>query len=124
MESEIGTLAKAIVEIAKGKGFWDQANDEMPPRYEEVIQLVKSSKIALMHTELSEMLERVREVGPDDAPAPSDKIPDFSGEEEELADLIIRALDYAGYFNLRITKAIYAKMAYNAGRPHKHGKAF
>src|SRR6266436_240384 len=44
---------------------------------------------ALIHSELSETLEYIRHGNP-----PDDKIPEFSGVEAELADTVIRILDY------------------------------
>jgi NTP pyrophosphatase (non-canonical NTP hydrolase) len=41
--------------------------------------------------------------------------------EEELADIIIRTLDTAQAFGVDIDRAVTAKMAYNATRPHRHG---
>lgn len=79
----------------------------------------ESELIALEHSELSELLEAVRHGNP-----PSTKIPGFSLAEEELADVVIRCLDHAHAFAYRLAEAIIAKMAYNAGRDHKHGKAF
>jgi NTP pyrophosphatase (non-canonical NTP hydrolase) len=74
-------------------------------------------KIALMHSELSEGLEGLRHGNP-----PSEHIPDFTAVEEELADTIIRILHYSGRRQLRIGQAVVTKMAFNAGRPYKHGK--
>jgi NTP pyrophosphatase (non-canonical NTP hydrolase) len=41
--------------------------------------------------------------------------------EEELVDVIIRLLDFAGGTGLDIEGALAAKMAYNEGRPYRHG---
>jgi NTP pyrophosphatase (non-canonical NTP hydrolase) len=65
------------------------------------------------------MLEALRAGNPD-----SLKIPGFSQVEEELADLVIRAMDYAGAHDLALGAAIVAKHAYNVGRPIRHGKEF
>jgi len=48
----------------------------------------------------------------------------ISGLEAELVDLIIRVTDMAGGRGLRLEEAVLAKMAYNEGRPRKHGKEF
>jgi len=72
--------------------------------------------IALMHSELSEALEGIREGNP-----PDDHIPSFSSVEAELADVIIRIMDYAALRGLAVDEAMLAKMQYNKGRSHKHG---
>jgi NTP pyrophosphatase (non-canonical NTP hydrolase) len=101
----ISSLVNAIHQNAKDKGFWDTERND-------------GECIALMHSELSEALEGLRKGGK------STHIPDFSIVEEELADVIIRILDYCGARQLRIWGAIKAKMAYNETRPYKHGKKF
>ena len=75
-------------------------------------------KIALMHSELSEALEADRK------DLPSDHIEGFTGVEEELADTVIRILDFAGHHQLRLGEAIIAKLQFNLSRPYKHGKAY
>jgi hypothetical protein len=98
-------LARRCKEASASKGFWDAPRN-------------KGEMIALMHSELSEMLEGVR------APCPDKHCPEFTSEEIELADLFIRGFDYAGGFQLRLGEAILAKLRFNASRPHMHGKAF
>ena len=70
----------------------------------------KGEAIALMHSELSEALEGIRKDKMDD------HLPAFSNETVEMADCIIRILDYCKGFNLPIGAAIYAKLQYNAKR--------
>lgn len=72
--------------------------------------------IALIHSELSECLEYFRHDNP-----PSDHIPDFSGAEEELADVIIRIMDLAWHKKLNIPRALCAKMEFNKTRTYMHG---
>lgn len=72
--------------------------------------------IALMHSELSEALEALRHGNP-----PDNRIPAFGGVEAEMADLIIRIMDYGKARGFRIAEAVEAKMEYNATRPVKHG---
>lgn len=43
-------------------------------------------------------------------------------EEDELADILIRVLDYAAFKDIDLDFHIAAKLRYNSLRPHKHGK--
>jgi hypothetical protein len=75
----------------------------------------KLSRIALMHSELSECVEGLRKNLMDD------HLPARSMEVCELADVVIRIFDYAGGFSLPLGEVILEKMAYNGGRPFMHG---
>lgn len=98
-------VAQAVYQNAVNHGFWEDPNDYQ--------------KILLMHCELSEMVEALRGDNP-----PSKKIPDFSQAEEELADVVIRIMDFAGRKKIRLAEAVLAKHKYNETRPHKHGRNF
>lgn len=78
---------------------------------------VTGMNIALKHSELSEALEGVRHGNP-----PDDKVPEFTAEEAEYADTIIRIFDTAGERKLRVAEAVIAKMAMNEKREKMHGK--
>ena len=95
---------------AVDKGFWDNAGKT---------PLEKAGFLMLMVSELGEACEAQRK-----GIKQSEHIPEFTGEEEELADVIIRILDYAGAFNLRLADAMVTKMQYNTTRLRKHGKNF
>lgn len=106
-------LAVSINQWANQKGFWGFGKEGVLP--DNV--LVKNTKLLLVVSEIVECMEGLRK--PVDSP-----LENFTNEEEELADAIIRILDYAGQYDLRIGEAVLAKIAFNKGRPYKHGKNF
>jgi NTP pyrophosphatase (non-canonical NTP hydrolase) len=103
---EFENIQSYVHDNALAHGWWDDPRND-------------GELIALMHSELSEALEGLR-----NGYKPSDHIPDFSFVEEELADCIIRIMDFAQARGLRVDEALIAKHLFNIGRPHKHGKKF
>ncbi|MFW6272191.1 MAG: hypothetical protein ACOC2U_00210 [bacterium] len=75
-------------------------------------------KLLLLHSEVSEMVEALRK---DKLNAPSEKIPNFTNFEEELADLFLRGMHMSKKLNLKIAAAMIAKLEYNDKREFKHG---
>ena len=76
--------------------------------------------IALMHSELSEGLEGVRKNKMDD------HCPQHPNVTVEMADCIIRILDYCAGKGLNVGQALVDKCAYNlirADHSHEHRKA-
>jgi NTP pyrophosphatase (non-canonical NTP hydrolase) len=110
-KNAMNNAAQLFYEIAKTKGFLNV--EETCPRW----LLFFATHISLMHSELSEALEAART----DFEQKSEKIPEFTLIEEELADVVIRVLMIAGRYNLDVGGAIVAKGHYNKGRPHMHG---
>lgn len=88
-------LAQEIHRWARGKGFYDRerigygdirmVNPSMP-----------AEKLALIHSEVSEVLEALRDE-------------DRDNEAEELADIIIRILDYAAWRGFSMDEEIDKK---------------
>lgn len=117
----LNELAANIYEWAAAKGFWEVPVPALqtPEAENYLLRLRKTQKLMLVVTELAELVEGLRT-----QQGPSAKILGFTNEEEEIADAMIRLLDYSGAFGLRIGEALAAKMAYNEGRPWKHGKTF
>lgn len=119
-------LAIDINNWAEGKGFWNiptaiingVANDPSGESLPWLEMLMKTRKAALITTETSELVEGLRKSNAESG------CPGFTNEEEEMADQIIRILDYCGHYSLRIGEAVCAKMAVNEGRPYQHGKSF
>lgn len=97
-------LSNAAFAHASNAGFWDKP-------------MSKSEAICLMHSELSECLEGIRK--PDTVGHLDDK--GLSNEAEELADVIIRIMDYAEGRDVPVAEAVVEKMLFNINRPPMHG---
>lgn len=132
----LNNLAAAIHGNARDHGFWDDGERN----FGEMLMLVTS--------ELAEALEEHREGHPpvwwqhrQPCPAQSDGLPDDRTEAErelacsrvhckpegtavELADALIRILDTMHSLGVDIDAVVADKMAHNATRPLKHGKAY
>lgn len=71
-----------------------------------------------LHSEVSEAHEANREGR---LFGPSKKVPGMTCAEEELADVIIRAMGIAETFGIDIESAVSRKHEFNMSRPMKHG---
>lgn len=120
MEKSIKQWCKEIHDLAKQKGWWNEERS-----FGEII--------ALCHSELSEALEEDRQGNPMVWFIQNGKIETdlskWNGEKlegiaTEMADCIIRILDWCGKENVDIDNIIHLKHQYNKTRPYKHGKKY
>lgn len=75
--------------------------------------------VANLHSEVSELWEAYRK---NELHAPSaHKGLELTCAEEELADIVIRAIDTAHLLGVDISFAVEMKVAYNRTRPYRHG---
>lgn len=100
---EFNKIAKVVNNIAKEKGWWNGDRND-------------GELIALMHSELSECLEFLRNNN-----SQSNHILSFTGVEEELADVIIRIMDFAAQRKYNVAEALIEKINFNKNREYKHG---
>lgn len=132
-------LSEEIHTNAEAKGFWETKNkmyalevyvkgasyllkDKDPESSEQMVKIFEDVKkdflqfhrttlIMLVVTELAEAVEGLRHS-------------DEANHAEEIADTVIRALDYCKGYGIDIEKAVADKMERNAQRPPMHGKKF
>lgn len=97
-------LQKEIHQNAIDHGWWD-GEPNIP------------EKLALIHSEVSEALEDYRD-GAMDEWRDGDKPVGFP---VELADIVIRCMDLAGYLGIELFEVIQEKHRYNRTRTYRHG---
>lgn len=108
---DMDDLAHTLHAHAKKKGFYESYENMDDADY--IIFHLK--QLAMIHSEVSEVLEAMRKEKGDDIVV------------EELADIVIRVLDFwaflstTQYTNRSLADAIVAKMEKNLERPSMHG---
>jgi NTP pyrophosphatase (non-canonical NTP hydrolase) len=114
----LNEIARECCQTSREHGFWDHEHlsgtfdvDGQEVAWGTDNPSIWAEKIALMHSEASEMLEALRD-----------------GDEpqlaEECADLLIRLFDFTHKRGIDIQMAVERKMAKNKGRPRMHGRKF
>jgi NTP pyrophosphatase (non-canonical NTP hydrolase) len=106
MTANLNELARHVYQVARDKGYWEDGTDH------------HISAVANLHSEVSELFEAFKRKRLNE---PCDKPIDLNCEEEELADIIIQALEYAAYYKVDIERAVTQKMIYNSQREWRHG---
>lgn len=108
----IAAVASEMYSIARSKGFHDGEiiDGQAPANF--------GSWCSNLHAEVSELWEAYRNHGLNRG---CDKPVSLTCAEEELADIVIRAMDTAVALGVDIGQAILKKSEYNRARAHRHG---
>jgi len=97
---------------ALDKGFYEDVEALRqaamhPNDFEAIMVRLKIARLGLVGTEVAEAIEEVRKGRP---------------VGSELADIVIRTMDLAGFLGIDLASEIANKMQKNLDRPAKHGK--
>ncbi len=107
-ERELNNLAIHFHNESARRGWWDElleVQNHVPGHLKAKVELwFLATKIALIHSEASELLEALR-------------TGDFENEHSEAADIFIRLADYCGRRNIPLGSATEVKAAINKDRP-------
>lgn len=121
-------LARYHHAIMIEKGFWKhrlkiveackayELENDCGNLSEAALAAVNCQALALVTTEVSEMVEGIRHGN-----GPDDKIPEFSAAEAEAADVYLRLMDLAHGNGWRVAEAVIAKIQMNKTRAAMHG---
>lgn len=119
-------LQAYCTESAKAKGFHEEGDAAHAEGSN--MQHYYVMRLALIMTEVAEAIEEVRSgcevtetyynMSDPDAPAKPEGVP------SEMADVLIRVLDFAGEVGIDLAAMVEEKLTYNATRGHLHGREF
>jgi hypothetical protein len=116
---QLNLLAASVHQNALNKGCH---NDEIPGTYMTRLALMTAN----MHRAVSSLWEtackgQLNEPCDKEVFSPFYPKPRLTCVEEDLADIVIRALDTAATLGVSIGECVKAKHEYNQSRPHMHG---
>lgn len=109
---EISKICELAHQNAADKGFYEDLELVVVNGYSKnMMNNAIATRLALIHSEVSEALEALR-------------VNNYTEFQEELADIVIRVCDLAGYLKIDLDDKIEYKMEKNKNRKPKHGKEF
>lgn len=117
MITDLNELADAVHENAIDHGFHPV----------ESIPIFIANQCNNLHGEVTELWDAFRAGKEEETCDKGEKLLELNlrvmtCQEEELADIIIRALDVSRRLQIPIVECINAKHEYNKTRPYRHGK--
>ena len=112
---EFDEVQKLVFEEYKKNGYLSMWTAKVPPPkdYSEEQRLMDLAEVGLFNTEVSEALEAIRKFG---YPMLLEEL------GEEIADIIIRALNFASRKGIDVEPYILSKHEANLDRGERHGK--
>lgn len=123
----INKLAQEIFENAKSKGFYDNG---AATNIGERLMLIVTEVAEVCEADrkdrytLIDDVERTLDIEDDKTFQLRFNLTIKDNFEDELADIMIRVMDFAAFKNIDLEARIEAKMRYNSLREHKHGKKY
>lgn len=106
----LNDLCREFHDLAKAKGWWDTDRTD-------------AETGMMVVTEIAEALQILREWFPHVVDLEPGSGKPF-GFPAELADVLIRLLDWAGRHGIALGDVVKAKHEFNKSRPIRHGKKF
>lgn len=132
----LNDLAEDIFEANRAKGFWDrerpltEATMLIITELAEAVEEERAGKLDLYYRDVPSneaVLIGDTHVGPDGLvrtkPRTSTPLKP-EGVDVELIDALIRLLDLLGSRGTDVDELLRQKLAFNASRPRRHGKAY
>lgn len=118
MITDLNELADEVHKNAREKGFHDMT---------QPIEVFVANQCNNLHAEVTELWDAWRAGTENSLCDKGEKmialgLSGLTCTEEELADIVIRALDVSRRIDIDIVHAVNMKHRYNKTRSHKHGK--
>lgn len=119
----LNALAAYIGDVNRAHGFRDHIDNTYAAGDEQAIRDMHGNQLMLIVGEAVEAHEDIRSGLPvNGLTTNANGKPE--GVASEIADILIRTLDFADAHGINLEDAVATKVAYNQTRPHMHGRKF